>query len=404
MSTWIQNFLKKDTSVGLMLIGAAALAMLAANTPLATWYNLLLSVPITVGIGSLEIAKPMLLWINDGLMAVFFLLIGLEVKREFISGELSSPSQVVLPAVAAVGGMVVPALFYFALNYDNAIALKGWAIPTATDIAFSLGILALLGTRIPPALKIFLMALAIIDDLGAIIIIALFYTSDLSTTSISLATVCLVALIAMNFLGVKRLGPYMFIGLIMWTCVLKSGVHATLAGVALAFTIPLRAINESGESPLVLLEHKLHGWVNHFILPVFAFANAGVALSISQIQGLLDPSPLGVISGLFLGKQVGVFLFSYFVIALGFAKLPTGTRLMHIYGVSIICGIGFTMSLFIGSLAFEKTGAEYLIADRAGILVGSFLSAVFGYIVLRYFAKDVREDQAASLDKPSKSL
>ncbi|MTI15538.1 Na+/H+ antiporter NhaA [Sansalvadorimonas verongulae] len=387
----IQRFLHKDTSVGILLIGAAALAMLAANTPLNKLYDMLLSVPITVAVGSFDISKPMLLWINDGLMALFFLLIGLEVKREFISGELSTPSQVVLPAVAAVGGMVVPALLYIALNYDNPVAIKGWAIPSATDIAFSLGVLALIGSRVPPALKIFLMALAIIDDLGAIIIIALFYTVDLSTLSIVLASMCLVVLFLFNRAGITRLGPYMFVGVIMWTCVLKSGVHATLAGVALAFTIPLRALNEDGRSPLVELEHKLHSWVNFFILPIFAFANAGVALNWTQIQGLLEPSPLGVISGLFIGKQVGVFLFSAVVIKLGYARLPTGTNWLQIYGVSILCGIGFTMSLFIGSLAFETTGAEYLIADRAGILVGSFMSAVFGYFVLKYAVRDTKQ-------------
>ncbi|WP_281648737.1 Na+/H+ antiporter NhaA [Parendozoicomonas sp. Alg238-R29] len=388
MVTAIQRFLHKDTSVGILLVGAAILAMLAANTPLDTFYNMLLSVPITVAIGALEISKPMLLWINDGLMALFFLLIGLEVKREFISGELSSRSQIVLPAVAAVGGMVVPALFYIVLNYDNPIAIKGWAIPTATDIAFSLGVLALLGSRVPPALKIFLMALAIIDDLGAIIIIALFYTSELSTISIVLASICLVVLVFFNRAGVTRLGPYMFVGVIMWTCVLKSGVHATLAGVALAFTIPLRALNEDGRSPLVELEHKLHSWVNFFILPLFAFANAGVAMSWAQVQGLMDPSPLGVITGLFLGKQIGVFLFTAVTIKFGFARLPTGTKWLHIYGMSLLCGIGFTMSLFIGSLAFETTGAEYLIADRAGILVGSFLSAVIGFLVLKSIPED----------------
>ena len=388
MVTAIQKFLQKDTSVGILLIGAALLAMLSANTPLDTYYAMLLDVPITVAVGALEISKPILLWINDGLMALFFLLIGLEVKREFISGELSTPSQMVLPGVAAVGGMVVPALFYIALNYDNPIAIKGWAIPSATDIAFSLGVLALLGSRVPPALKIFLMALAIIDDLGAIVIIALFYTVDLSTISIVLASICLVVLVILNRAGVTKLGPYMLVGVIMWTCVLKSGVHATLAGVALAFTIPLRAIDEDGHSPLKALEHRLHRWVNFFILPLFAFANAGVALSWAQMKGLIDPSPLGVISGLFLGKQIGVFLFSYVVVKLGFAKLPTGTNWRHIYGVAILCGIGFTMSLFIGSLAFERVGTEYLIADRAGILVGSFLSAIVGYLVLRSIPKN----------------
>ena len=383
MVTAIQRFLQQETSVGILLIGATALAMLAANTPLDTFYDLLLSVPITVAVGALEISKPMLLWINDGLMALFFLLIGLEVKREFVDGELSTPSQVVLPAVAALGGMVIPALCYVLLNYDDPIALKGWAIPSATDIAFSLGVLALLGSRVPTSVKIFLMALAIIDDLGAIIIIALFYTTDLSTVSIVLASICMVILIFLNRVGITSLGPYMLVGVIMWTCVLKSGVHATLAGVALAFTIPMRAVNEHGNSPLKELEHKLHSWVNYFIIPLFAFSNAGVALGWEQLKGLLEPSPMGVIVGLFIGKQLGVFTFTWVTIKLGFAKLPTGATWRHIYGMAILCGIGFTMSLFIGSLAFETEGTEYLIADRAGILLGSLLSAVVGYLVLK---------------------
>ncbi len=390
-----RDFLKKDTSVGILLIGAALLAMIAANTPLFTYYALLLDVPITVAIGDLAISKPILLWINDGLMAMFFLLIGLEVKREFISGQLSTPSQVLLPGLAAIGGMVVPALVYVLLNYDNPVAVRGWAIPTATDIAFSLGVLALLGSRVPSSLKIFLMALAIIDDLGAIIIIALFYTSELSTLSISLAAVCLTSLIIINRLGVVRLGPYIMIGVIMWVCVLKSGVHATLAGVALAFTIPMRALDQNGHSPLVTMEHQLHGWVNFFILPVFAFANAGVALSWTQMTGLLAPSPLGVILGLFFGKQIGVFLFTYAVIKTGKAKLPEGTTWMHIYGVAALCGIGFTMSLFIGSLAFETVGTEYFIADRGGILVGSLGSALWGYFILKQ-AKPVQLPEQAS--------
>ncbi|WP_211829323.1 Na+/H+ antiporter NhaA [Kistimonas asteriae] len=381
----IRRFLKHETSVGILLIVAATLAMIAANTPLNVYYDLLLSVPITVAVGSLAIAKPILLWINDGLMALFFLLIGLEVKREFLVGELSSRSQVILPAMAALGGMVIPALCYAALNYDDPIGIKGWAIPAATDIAFSLGVLALLGKRVPPSLKIFLLALAIIDDLGAIVIIALFYTTDLAIESIVLASICLTLLIAFNRCGVSKLGPYIVVGVIMWACVLKSGVHATLAGVALAFTIPIQTRNEYGRSLLIDLEHKLHGSVNYWILPIFAFANAGVGLSVAQFQSLLDPSPLGVIIGLFIGKQLGVFGFTWLTIKAGIAKLPTGTSWSHIYGMSILCGIGFTMSLFIGTLAFEETGPEYLIADRVGILVGSFISAIVGYIVLRYF-------------------
>lgn len=380
------RLLKHEAAVGILLILAAMLAMFSANTPLGMYYDLLLSVPIKVAVGSLEIAKPTLLWINDGLMALFFLLIGLEVKREFLVGELSHRSQVILPAIAALGGMIIPALCYAVLNYEDTIGIKGWAIPSATDIAFSLGILALLGKRVPPSLKIFLMALAIIDDLGAIIIIALFYTADLAVMAIILATICITLLIAFNRFGVTRLGPYIVVGVIMWACVLKSGVHATLAGVALALTIPMHIRNENGHTLLRALEHKLHDCCYYWILPLFAFANAGVDLSISQFKNLLDPSPLGIIIGLFIGKQIGVFGFTWLAIKAGIAKLPKGTSWSHIYGMSLLCGIGFTMSLFIGTLAFDETGHKYLIIDRIAIIAASFLSAVVGYMVLRYFA------------------
>ncbi|MCK5893132.1 MAG: Na+/H+ antiporter NhaA [Endozoicomonadaceae bacterium] len=386
MIAFICRLLKHEAAVGILLILSAVLAIFVANTPLSAYYDLLLSVPITIAVGSLTIAKPILLWINDGLMAVFFLLIGLEVKREFLVGELSSRSQVILPAVAALGGMVVPAFCYAILNYKDSIGIKGWAIPSATDIAFSLGILALLGKRVPASLKIFLMALAIIDDLCAIIIIALFYTADLSIVAIILASICLTLLIAFNRFNVTRLGPYIVVGIIMWACVLKSGVHATLAGVALALTIPMHLRNENGHSLLRALEHKLHDCSYYWILPLFAFANAGVDLNISQLKNLLDPSPLGVIIGLFIGKQVGVFGCTWLAIKAGLAKLPTGTSWIHIYGVSILCGIGFTMSLFIGTLAFDEIGHKYLIIDRIAIIIASFLSAIMGYIVLRYFA------------------
>ncbi|MGI9277131.1 MAG: Na+/H+ antiporter NhaA [Endozoicomonas sp.] len=380
----LQHFLQQEYSIGVLLLVAAIVAKVAANIPvLSVYYDLLLQTPVRISIGALDIHKPLLLWINDGLMAVFFLLIGLEVKYEVMKGDLSTPAKVALPGIAAVGGMVVPALIYTAFNYNDPVALKGWAIPAATDIAFAVGILALLGKRVPPTLKVFLLALAIIDDLGAIIIIALFYTSELSVTSIILGSVFVAILALMNRLDVNKLSPYLFVGTLLWICVLKSGVHATLAGVLLALTIPLELRDRRGRSPLKALQHKLHGKVNYVILPIFAFANAGLDLSWAQFATLTNPIPLGILLGLFLGKQLGVFSFCWLAIKTGVAKKPANTNWMHLYGVSILCGIGFTMSLFIGSLAFEGVDTQYLLTDRIGILAGSFLSAVIGYYVLR---------------------
>mgnify|MGYP001760077166 FL=1 len=321
-----------------------------------------------------------MLWINDGLMALFFLLIGLEVKREVIEGQLSKPAQVVLPATAAVGGMVVPALIYWFLNRDNPGAIAGWAIPTATDIAFALGVLALLGKRVPVSLKLFLMTLAIIDDLGAIIIIALFYSGALSSLSLMLAAACLLALIAMNRLGVVKLGPYMVVGLVLWVCVLKSGVHATLAGVTLALCIPLRTRNAE-TSPLRSLEHALHPWVAYGILPLFAFANAGVSLAGVTLESFTHPVPMGIALGLLAGKTLGVFGLTWIAIKLGLAALPSGANWGQVLGVAILCGIGFTMSLFVGSLAFAPGSSEFAGMDRMGILTGSLFAAVIGYTI-----------------------
>ena len=380
----LQRFLQQDYAVGVLLIIAAILAKIAANTSLSEYYNLLLELPIRVAIGPLDIHKPALLWINDGLMALFFLMIGLEVKREVIDGDLSTPAKVALPGIAAVGGMVVPALIYVAFNYDDPTGIKGWAIPAATDIAFAVGILALLGKRVPPSLKIFLLALAIIDDLGAIIIIALFYTSELSITSMLIGAALLGVLIIFNRRGVTKLSPYMFVGTLLWVCVLKSGVHATLAGVLIALTIPLKATDRKGRSPLKALEHKLHSNVHFFILPLFAFANAGIELNLAQFKSLADPVPLGILAGLFLGKQIGVFSFCWVAVKTGLAKLPGGANWVHMYGLSILCGIGFTMSLFIGSLAFAEVSTDYIVSDRIGILTGSFISAVVGYLLLHW--------------------
>jgi NhaA family Na+:H+ antiporter len=380
----LKEFLRLEAASGVLLLIAAILAMVAENSPADVLYDALLEIPVAIQFGGFEISKPLLLWINDGLMAVFFFLIGLEVKREILAGELSEPSRLVLPIIAAVGGMAVPATIYSVINWGDPVAMKGWAIPSATDIAFALGVLALLGSRVPQALKLFLMTLAIIDDLGAIIIIALFYTADLSVTSLLIAVVAVTALFALNRKGVLSLTPYLFIGFVLWAAVLKSGVHATLAGVITAFFIPFK--NEPGESQTQLekLEHDLHPTVAYGILPLFAFANAGVPFNGITIDSFLHPVPLGIAAGLLFGNQIGIFGFSWAAIKLGITKLPEGVSWMQLYGAALLCGIGFTMSLFIGSLAFEQGGPDYAIDDRLGILLGSLLSGILGYMVLRF--------------------
>ncbi|WP_122550271.1 Na+/H+ antiporter NhaA [Pseudomonas viridiflava] len=380
MRNTITRFFQLEAAGGLLLIAAAALALIINNSPLSWLYNAFLETPVEARIGALQIAKPLLLWINDGLMALFFLVIGLEVKREVLEGHLSKPSQIVLPGAAAIGGMVVPAVIYVALNTGNAEALNGWAIPMATDIAFALGVLALLGKRVPVSLKLFLMTLAIIDDLGAIIVIALVYSGELSQVSLILAAVSIIALIAMNRSGVSRLAPYLLVGLVLWVCVLKSGVHATLAGVVLAFCIPLRTSSKS--SPLLTLEHGLHPWVAYGILPLFAFANAGVSLAGVTMESFTHPVPLGIAAGLLLGKTLGVFGLTWLAVKTRMASLPKDANWGHVLGVSILCGIGFTMSLFVGSLAFEPGVSAYAGEDRMGILTGSILSAIIGYGVM----------------------
>ncbi len=382
----LTSFFRLEAASGLLLITAAVLALIINNSPLAFLYNGLLTTPVAVQVGALEIAKPLLLWINDGLMALFFLTIGLEVKREVLEGHLSHPSQIVLPGMAAIGGMLVPAMVYWAINRNHPEAIGGWAIPMATDIAFALGVLALLGARVPLTLKLFLMTLAIIDDLGAIIVIALFYSADLSTRSLLMAATCIVVLIAMNRAGVQKLTPFVLVGLVLWVCVLKSGVHATLAGVALAFTIPLRT--EGGvPSPARALEHALHPWVIYGILPLFAFANAGVPLAGVGLDSFLHPVPLGIAAGLLVGKTVGVFGLAWLAIAVGIAKLPEGANWGQVLGVAVLCGIGFTMSLFVGSLAFEPAISPLAGMDRIGILTGSFFAAVIGYVIMAKASK-----------------
>lgn len=377
-----RDFLKLETTSGIILVVAAALAMFVANSPLATIYDGLIDLPVEVRVGNLEIAKPLLLWINDGLMAIFFFLVGLELKREVFEGQLSDPKEIVLPALGAFGGMLVPAAIYIWINQGDSIALQGWAIPAATDIAFALAILALLGDRVPLSLKIFLVSVAIFDDIGAIVIIALFYTSDLSVGALITAAACLPILFLLNRRGVLEKTPYIFIGVVIWVAVLKSGVHATLAGVFLAAFIPLRDV-EKERSPLHEMEHDLHTAVAFGILPMFAFANAGISISGVTVGSFLHSVPLGIMAGLFVGKQIGIFIFCWLGVRLGAARLPGDLGWVHIYGTAILCGVGFTMSLFIGSLAFEETGVNLLFDERLGIIAGSVVSAICGYFVLR---------------------
>lgn len=380
----IQEFIKKESSAGLVLIAVTILALILQNSFLTDFYTNFLNVPLRISFGDFGLAKPLLLWVNDGLMAIFFFLIGLEVKREVMEGELSTRSQVILPVIAAIGGMIIPALIFSFFNFGDNFAMTGWAIPTATDIAFALGILSLLGNRVPVSLKIFLMALAIIDDLGAIVIIALFYTHTLSLLSIMIASLCLFVLFMMNKMGIVQKSAYILIGIILWTSVLKSGVHATIAGVLLAFTIPLYSFSKEGNrfSMLKEIEHDLHYWVAFFILPLFAFVNAGVDLKDLSSTALLDNVPLGIMLGLFFGKQIGVFGFSFIAIKLGIASLPQGSNFKQLYGISILTGIGFTMSLFVNTLAYNDTEL-FFYADKLAILLGSFISGALGYLFLK---------------------
>ena len=378
----LRDFLKLESSAGILLVVAAIAALLASNSPAAGLYQRVFDVPLAVSLGDLSIAKPMLLWINDGLMAIFFLLIGLEVKREVLEGQLRSKEQVLLPAVAGLGGFVVPAAIYSALNWGNAETINGWAIPAATDIAFALGVLSVLGSRVPLALKVFLTTIAIFDDIAAILVIAVFYTADLSVLSLVLAGIGALILLGLNRWGVTSTAAYLLVGTFVWTCVLKSGVHATLAGIVVALAIPLTA-PDGRHSPLKDLEHRLHPWVAFAILPLFAFANAGVQLGGIETSVLFGPVSLGIALGLFVGKQLGVFGTVWVIVKLGLARLPEGANWLSVYGVSILTGIGFTMSFFIGSLAFERGDLAGLAATRVGVLIGSILSAVVGYAILR---------------------
>ncbi len=382
MAGRLKSFMDSEAASAVPLLGAAVLALVLANSPLDGSIKTLLSQKLTLSYGEIGLSKPLLLWINDGLMAVFFLLVGLEIKREVVEGELSRPSQVALPIAGAVGGMAVPALIYAAINWGDPVALHGWAIPAATDIAFSLGVLAALGSRVPLALKVFLTTLAIVDDLGAIVVIAVFYTGQLSVEALAIAAACIAVLAILNASGVRRIGPYAVVGAALWVSVLQSGVHATLAGVVLAMFIPLRVSGVADDKrPAIHLEHALKPWSAWLIMPAFAFANAGLSLADLSLGSLIEPVPLGILAGLFFGKQIGIVLGAGLLILAGVAAMPAGGSWRTLYGVSILGGIGFTMSLFIGTLAFQDP--RYEAEVRLGVLAGSVLSAVVGYLVLR---------------------
>lgn len=382
MNAALKRLLKNEATGGVVLIIAAAIAMILANTAgTQQAYQSILNMPVEFRFGSLDISKNLLLWINDALMAVFFLMIGLEVKHELVSGSLATRERAMFPLIAALGGMLAPALIYAAMNHNDPLAIHGWAIPTATDIAFALGILALLGSRVPPALKMFLMALAVIDDLGAILIIAFFYTQDLSMTSLAVAGGAIVVLALLNKMGVRSISLYMLVGMVLWVAVLKSGIHATVAGVLVGFFVPLK--KENGHSPAMHLAHGLAPWVSWVILPLFAFANAGVSLTGVSADGLLSAVPIGIILGLFIGKPLGITLICWLAVKLKIAALPEGTRMQDIASVGLLCGIGFTMSIFIASLAFDAAHEEMVTLAKLGILVGSAISAVMGYTLLR---------------------
>lgn len=379
----VREFLRLQAAGGILLMAAATVALVLANTRAEGIYQAFLDTPVELRIGAFRLAKPLLLWINDGLMAVFFLLVGLEVKREVLAGQLASRAQIALPALGAVGGMAAPAAIYWWLNRGDAIAAQGWAIPAATDIAFALGVLSLLGARVPRGLTVFLLTLAILDDLGSIVIIALVYTGRLSSASLAVALGAIVALAILNRAGVTFLSAYALVGLVLWVAVLKSGIHATLAGVVLALFIPMRAGDEpDGRSPLRQLEHDLHPVVAFGIMPIFAFANAGVSVAGLSPASLLEPVPLGIAAGLVVGKTIGVYGMSAAAIALGVARMPEGASWRSLLGVSILCGVGFTMSLFIANLAFAEAAPELAVRAVVGILAASVTAAALGYLAL----------------------
>ena len=381
------EFFRLEAAGGIMLVVASVIALMVANSPADGLYQKFLNFPLHIGVADFSVHKPLVLWINDGLMAIFFLLVGLELKRELVEGQFADRKQILLPAMCAIGGMIVPMSIYAAFNWNDPVAMSGAAIPAATDIAFALGVLSLLGSRVPVALKLLLTAIAVADDLGAIVIIAIFYTSNLSLLSLGMALLALFGLWLLNRFGVMRLWVFLLIGFFMWLAVLKSGVHATLAGVVLGLCIPLGSSEEGAIRPSEKLEHILHPWVAYFILPVFAFSNAGVALQGVQLSNLLDPIPLGIVAGLVIGKQLGVFGVAYLLLKLKWARLPEGLNLPMMWGMSMLCGIGFTMSLFIGSLAFEGQGEWLQASYRLGILIASCIAAVISFTFLKWQLK-----------------
>ena len=380
-----KEFFKLEAASGIFLLIAAALALIISNSFLSDKYFETLSIYLTLGIKPIAIKLSVLHWINDVLMAIFFFLVTLEIKREFIQGELSNPKQALLPIVGAVGGMLVPALVYVYININDPSTLKGWAIPSATDIAFSLGVLSLLGSRVPVSLKVFLTALAIIDDLGAIIIIAFFYSNKIQILYLLLMLIAVIILIAINKFNINKFLPYLLVGVFLWEFTHQSGIHATIAGVLLALTIPHDKKNKN-KSLLLKLEHNLAPYVAFGIMPIFAFANAGVSLEGLTFKSLLNPVPLGIVAGLFFGKQIGVFIFSFISIKLKFASLPSQSNYVSFYAVSILTGIGFTMSLFVGNLAFAND-LQYIDGVKIGVLVGSLMSTLFGYFLLLFSTK-----------------
>lgn len=384
----LDKLIKHESFSGGLLVFAAIIAMILANSSWNIAYTSFLQLPVSISFGSFDIAKPLLLWVNDGLMALFFLLIGLEIKREVLEGNLSSFNQIILPGVAAIAGILFPALVYVGFNLNDPVALRGWAIPSATDIAFAIGVFSLFGSRLPLSLKLFLLSVAIFDDIGAILIIAIFYSSDLSTLSLVTALAGLAGLLVLNRFQVSKLAPYVIVGFIVWVAVLKSGVHATLAGFAIAWFIPLKLKNEHGKPMLPQLEHSLHPWIAYFVLPLFAFANAGINLGEISLNDLFNPITLGIALGLFVGKQIGIFGLCWAVVKLKFAELPKSATWPQFYGVCLLCGIGFTMSLFIGTLAFENQALAYQTNVKLGVLIGSIASALLAIGILAFATKN----------------
>ncbi|WP_028470888.1 Na+/H+ antiporter NhaA [Neptunomonas japonica] len=380
----LSSFFKLESAGGITLMLAAVFAMILANSPYQNYYDLLISTPVEIRVGALHIAKPLLLWVNDGLMAIFFFLVGLELKRELIEGELADKCNIILPGIGAIGGMAVPALIYTFFNIGDTTAMKGWAIPAATDIAFALGILTLLGSRVPISIKIFLTSLAIFDDVGAILIIAIFYTDNISGIALLIVIACLPLLAIFNKQGVESKTAFILIGIIMWVAMLKSGIHATLSGVIVAMFVPMKSRPNSDYSPLKSMEHDLHFAVAFFILPIFAFANAGINFTGIGSAQVMHSVPLGIALGLFLGKQIGVFGCCWLAIKLNWTRLPKGMSWSGLYGTAVLCGVGFTMSLFIGSLAFDETVINQLFDQRIGIILGSLVSGIVGFAVLNH--------------------